>query len=237
MGIAEDLDENVKRIINAKWDVRVGRQVPGSDDVALESGGVGLDATVLYADLSESSKLATDLYRRTASKVIKCFLYCASRIIAGDQGTITAFDGDRVMGMFIGDSRNSNAAKCALKINYAVRKIIKPRLTEHFVSLRDSGFEIRHAVGVDTSSILAIRAGLRGSNDLVWIGRAPNLAARLSSIREENYGSYITDDVFQHMGEESKFGGEQHRLMWDPRSFEWIGEKWSIHSSSWTWKP
>lgn len=237
MGIAQDLETNVNRIINSGWDLREGRKVPGTDEVALDGGGVVLDATVLYADLSESSKLATDFHRQTAAKVIKCFLYCAARIIASHEGSISAFDGDRVMGVFVGDAKNTSSATSALQINYVVLKIIKPRLIEHFASVRDSGFEIRHGVGVDTSSILAVRAGVRGSNDLVWVGRAPNLAARLSSIREDVYASYITDEVFQRLRDEAKMGGNPPQLMWEPRSYEWVGDKWSIHRSKWYWEP
>ena len=237
MGIGEDLGTNVNRIINSAWDMRAGRKVPGSDEVALDGGGVVLDATVLYADLSGSSKLATDFHRQTAAKVIKCFLYCAARIIASNEGSISAFDGDRVMGVFLGDTKNTSSAKSALQINHAVLKIIKPRLVEHFASVRDSGFEIRHGVGVDTSSILAVRAGVRGSNDLVWVGRAPNLAASLSSIREDVSASYITDEVFQRLRDEAKMGGNPPQLMWEPRTYEWLEEKLSIHRSIWIWEP
>jgi hypothetical protein len=39
-------------------------------------------------------------------------------------GAITAFDGDRVMGVFIWDDKCSRAAECALKINQVVVQIL-----------------------------------------------------------------------------------------------------------------
>ena len=237
MGIASDLEAGVNRILNSTWDTREGRKVPEMEEIALEGGAVQLDATVLYSDLSESSKLATDFHRKTAAKVIKSFLYCASRIIADAGGAITAFDGDRVMGVFIGDRKNSGSAICALKINHAVQNIIEPRLLQQFSSVRDSGFKIRHAVGIDTGPILAVRSGIRGSNDIVWVGRAPNFAAKLSSIREDRYRSYVSNDVFEQMADDAKIGGDPPRPMWEPATFEWIEEKCSIHRSTWTWTP
>lgn len=237
MSLADDLEKTITEVLYTKWNIRDARKVPDTEDVALAGGGVKLDAVFLYADLAQSSELASDFDRRVASKVIKCFLACSTRIITSCDGSVVSFDGDRVMGIFVGDSKNSNSGKCALQINYAVTKLIKPKLTEYFQSVKESGFDITHAVGVDNGEILAIRAGQRGSNDLVWIGRAPNLAAKLSDVRETPYHSFITDDVFQSLNDESKYGGKDKELMWQKRTYAWLDEQIAIHRSNWHWKP
>jgi len=236
MSLKDDLVNSVSRIIQQSWDVWDGRTVPDTD-VALEGGAVRLDATVLYADLAQSSRLATDFQQKTAAKVIRIFLYCMCRLITAHEGTITSFDGDRVMGVFLGDSKNSNAATCALKMNYVTLKIIQPKVKDYFTSLSEAGFNISHCVGVDTSAIMAVRAGQRGSNDLVWVGRAPNLAAKLSEIRESPYYSYISEDVFSRLNESAKLCGVEKRLMWEQRSFQYIDEPMTVYRSSWYWEP
>ena len=235
MNLKDDLSDRVSEILSQSWNIRDGTVVPSTEDVVLKGGGVKLDATVLYADLAQSSYLATEFQQRTAAKVIKSFLYTLSRIITTYNGTITSFDGDRVMGIFIGNNKNTDAAKCALKMNYAVNKIIKPKLTSHFQALKRDGFNISHCVGVDTSSVLAVRAGQRGSNDLVWIGHAPNLAAKLSDIRESPYNSFITKKVFDKMLDYSKYNKDK-KLMWDSRTFEFLGEKQAVYRSNWWWE-
>jgi adenylate cyclase len=237
MSIKDDLSNQVLRIIQQSWDVRDGRTVPANDDVALEGEGVRLDATVLYADLAQSSKLATDFQQRTAGKVIQIFLKCMCRLITEHNGTITSFDGDRVMGIFLGETKNTDAAKCALKMNYATSNIIEPKVKDYFTSVKDAGFSISHCVGVDTSAVMAVRAGQRGSNDLVWIGRAPNLAAKLSEIREGLYHSYITEDVFSRLNDSAKFGGKDQKLMWEQGSFHYNDEPITIYRSNWWWEP
>jgi len=192
---------------------------------------------VLYADLVQSSKLGTDFQQKTAARIFQSFLYCMCRLVTEHGGTITSFDGDRIMGIFVGDSKNTSAAKCALKMNYVVMNIIKPKLLKHFASLQKEGFEISHCVGVDTSSILAVRAGQRGSNDLVWVGRAPNLAAKLSDIRNPPYTSYITADVFFKLNESTIYGGKEKKLMWEERSYNYLGESITVYRSSWWWEP
>jgi len=233
MGLKDDIESGVKNILSESWNIIDGRVVPNTDDVKLAGGAVRLDATVLYADMVQSSYLATEFQQRTAAKVMKAFLKSMTRLITTYGGKVTSFDGDRVMGVFIGDSKNSSAGKCALKMNYAVKEIIKPLVTKHFESLKKDGFEISHCVGVDTSSILAVRAGQRGSNDLIWVGRAPNLAAKLSDIREGKYSSFITSDVYDRLHDDVK--KTDGKDMWEKRTYEFLGDTISVYRSSWWW--
>ncbi len=237
MPLSDDLSARVSDILSQSWDFREGRTIPIDSAVSLAGGAVRLDATVLYADLVQSSRLATDFHQKTAARVIRSFLYCMCRLVKEHGGEITSFDGDRVMGVFLGGFKNTNATTCALKMNYTTLKIIRPKVTAHFASLRQTGFKISHCVGVDTSTILAVRAGQRGANDLVWIGRAPNLSAKLSEIREEGYHSYISEDVFNMLKDQAKYGGENGKLMWEQRSLEYIGEPITVYRSNWWWVP
>jgi len=237
MSLTEELTNKISGILSQSWDARDGRVVPNTNDIALGGGAVKLDATVLYADLRQSSQLATDFQQRTAGKVIKAFLSCMCGLVTAHNGSVTSFDGDRVMGVFLGNLKNTNAAKCALEMKYIVSKILKPQISNYFTSFRETPFDISHCVGIDTSSILAVRAGQRGSNDLVWVGRAPNLAAKLSEIREPYYSSYISEDVFSVLHESAKYGGDPRKLMWEQRIYTFLDEDITIYRSSWLWPP
>ena len=237
MSHSDDLRSDIDNILKTSWDLRQGRTVPYSEDIVLDGGGVQLDGTVLYADLAQSSLLGSEFQKKTAAKVIKSFLRCCTKIITAHDGIVTSFDGDRVMGIYIGDSKNSNAAKSALKINYAVQEIIKPKIEASFRSMNETSYKIGHAVGIDTSNMLSVRAGQRGSNDLIWIGRSPNFAAKLSEIREPNYASYISEDVYKRLDDSAKIASKQNKNMWEQCSFGWLGETWTIYRSNWRWEP
>ncbi len=236
MALGDDLLGDVQTIINTPWDKRDGRKVPETEEVALAGGAVEIEAAFLYADLADSSKMAKELDRRVAAKIIKSFLYCSSKIINARGGKIVSFDGDRVMGVFYGDSKNSSAAKCALQIKWAVDEI-RTKFESSYESVRDASFSIRHGVGVDTGTVLAVRGGVRGSNDLIWIGRAPNLAAKMSDLREHPYSTFVTATVFNNLNDESKYGGEDKKLMWERRSWTFLGDAIQVYRSSWWWKP
>ena len=235
MSLEDSITKEVSRILSLSWNVQDGQSVPSTDNIALAGGAKRFEATVLYADLSQSSKLATDFRQRTAAKIIRAFLYCMCRLIKEMHGEITSFDGDRVMGVFIGNTKNTNAATCALKMNFVLQRIIKPKLSQYFQSLRNEGFLISHCVGIDTSQVLVARAGPRGANDLVWIGRAPNLAAKLSEIREDDYTSFISEDVYSCLNESAIYGGDPKQCMWERRSFEFLDESIAVYRSNWWW--
>ena len=68
-----ELADAVNAIIKEGWDLRDGQVVPETDDITLGNSGVTLDATVLYADLADSTELAI-FDREIAAEVYKAYL-------------------------------------------------------------------------------------------------------------------------------------------------------------------
>jgi len=229
VALTEDLTKEIENIFATSWQERDGQNVPEAEDVKLGNDAVKLQATVLYADLAESTSLVDGYKPWFAAEVYKSYLHCASKIIRDEGGVITAFDGDRVMAVFIGDLKNAAAARSALKINHALVNIINPAIKAKF----STSYAAKHSVGVDTSALFVARTGIRGSNDLVWVGRAAKNAAKLCSLREANYAAYITADVYNSMADVAKVSS--NRSMWEHRT--WPEKKISVYRSNWMWKP
>jgi class 3 adenylate cyclase len=225
MGLSDDLKSEVGKIFRSRWSIRDGEVVPDTPDLKLENDGVKLTGTVLYADIDGSTKMVDSKTAQFAAEVYKTYLLCASRIIRSEGGVVTAYDGDRVMAVFIGNAKNTSAVRCGLKIKAAVREIINPGIKKQY----NSNFELKQVVGVDTSELVVARTGIRGANDLVWVGRAANYAAKLSSISEQPYATFISKVVYDNMNKEAKFTNDQN--MWEERT--WHGN--TIYRSSWYW--
>jgi class 3 adenylate cyclase len=230
------LDGDVGTILDTPWDIRSGLVVPGTDDVALTDGAVKLDAVMLYADLAHSTRLVRKIDRPVAAKIIRAYLSTMTQLVKDAGGDVRSFDGDRVMGVFIGASKNSSAANCALKMNHVVTKMLRPKAEAKFPSLAKNGFLLAHCVGIHASPMLVVRGGVRGDNDLVFIGSAPNLAAKLSEIRNSPYHSYITHAVFRKLNRNAKISS-QGEQMWGAVEIELGDETWDCYRSSWRRKP
>jgi adenylate cyclase len=183
MALKDEITSDVNGILAQAFSVRDGLVVPEPSDVVLAGGAVKLTATMMYADLVDSTVLAMS-NRQLAARVFKSFLAVSARIIRHHSGYVRSFDGDRIMGVFVGDYKNTSAAKAALNINYAFLYIIKPMLEAKYEVFKNGTYKLGHCAGVDTSEVLVIRGGMIRSNDLVWVGSAPNVAAKLSGIRD-----------------------------------------------------
>ena len=226
MALADDLNSQVVQIFREQWTTRSGRVVPEPDDLALGDDAVVLEGTVLYADLDESTDLVNQKKPEFAAEVYKAFLGCAARIIRAEGGEITGYDGDRIMAVFIGGRKNSKAARAGLKINYAVLKIINPALDRQYPNNR---YTVKHQVGIDTSQLLVARTGIRGANDLVWVGRAANYAAKLSE--RSGPATQITAEVYNRLNRDSKFSSDG-RNRWRRQTAAEIGGA-TIYTSTW----
>ncbi len=235
MGITSKLEIDISTVFNTTWNTRNGTVVPSTDDVALSNGAVKLDAVVVYADLFHSTELTRKLDRSVAAKVVRAYLSSMTQVMKARGGEVRSFDGDRVMGVFVGNAKNTAAAKCALQMKYVVEKELRPKAEAKFPSLASSDFKIEHCVGVAGSPAFVVRGGVRGTNDLVFVGSAPNIAAKLSAIRNPPYHSYITWDVYENMKEEAKYADGKN--MWKEARVPLAGETWQCFRSSWHWQP
>lgn len=208
MSVADDITANAKSTYGKAWTSREGTVVPEATDLKLSNDAVRFaSATVLYADLDSSTELVGAKKWEFSGQVYKTFLYAASRLIRRHGGSIVSYDGDRVMGVFISNSQRNDAVSCALAINYAVKKLVQPELNRNW----KTDFQVRHVVGIDTSEIRVARTGVRGDNDLVWIGNAANLAAKLTAQSAE-HPTWITKRVYDQLNDGQKLGPQKESI-------------------------
>lgn len=231
MSLGDDLVKEVKETFATQWEIQSARGVPAPEDLRLNSNHAKdfERVTILYADLDGSTNMVDTLFWQYSAEIYKTYLLCASQIIRHEQGSITAYDGDRVMAVFTGDSQSTSAVRCALRINYAVVKIIQPAFKAQYPS---NDFTVRHVVGIDTSPLRAARIGVHGDNDLVWIGRAANYAAKLTAIPDK--AIWITEDVYKIIADDAKYANPGGPNMWTSRLWEAMNDM-RIYGSSYTW--
>lgn len=228
MSLSDEIRDRAKEIFKTDWETTNGQVVPSPESIALANSAVYFErATVLYADLDGSTNLVDKYNWWFAAEVYKAYLYAAARIVRAEGGVITSYDGDRVMAIFVGDSQTSSAALAALKINYAVKKLVQPQLNAKY----DTSYAIGHKVGIDTSPIRAVRTGIRGNNDITWVGRAANHAAKLNAIPVEPE-LWLTKDAFGRT--KSDYKTWQGREIWTKRKWSQMGDQ-EVYASNWEW--
>lgn len=236
MALSDEITTAVRIVVDTPFITRNGQVVPETESVALQDGAVKVDATYVYADLADSSKAAQTLNQDVTAKIIRSYLNAATRTLSHYGGAIRSFDGDRVMAIFIGNPKNNNAVRAALALNWSVEQVIKPKLTQKWPTLW-TYWTLKHGVGIATGNALIVRGGVRDNNDLVSIGEAPNVAAKLSELRDTP-ATYITQTVYDQLNDPQKLSGDRTRNMWTNQGTQSIGGKtFAVLGSAWYWQP
>lgn len=219
MALGDDLKAEVRKIFQERWTTASKGIVPESVDLELRNDAVKVHGAVLYADLDGSTALVDTKRPQFAAEIYKTYLVCAARIIESEGGAITAYDGDRIMAVYTGKNRHDKAVRSALKINYAVKEIINPAVADLYP---DARYEVRQSVGIDASELFVARTGIRGANDLVWVGRAANHAAKLSA--RLGPVTQITSEVYARLDQSLKYG-ENRQPAWGSTTANEIGNR------------
>jgi class 3 adenylate cyclase len=230
LGLKDDLSAEVRKTFADEWDEQSATAVPVPEQLRLNANHAkDLElATVMYADLDGSTPMVDNYKWQFSAEIYKAYLRCAGAVIRSEGGVITAYDGDRIMAIFTGGTKNTQAVRAALKINFAVHSIIRPAIKTQYA---DSAFDLNHVVGIDSSQLRAARIGVKGDNDLVWIGRAANYAAKLTTLPGKPI--WITKTVYDKMNDEVKLA--QGTNMWEVRQWTAMNNL-QIYCSNYTWR-
>jgi adenylate cyclase len=235
MTFKDDLIAAKNDIVTKNFETRDGTVVPKSGDVGFNEA-VKLQATYLYADMVDSSGLVAISPKETVGKILRLYLDLTVRIIRKNGGHIRSFDGDRVMGIFIDSGRQDATVKTAMQIKWACLNIMQPEITSRYKSIRDAEWLIKPGTGISSGDAFLIRGGVRRTgSDLVSIGLAPNLAAKLSDQRVDPYHVRIDMETYNQLTKTAKVG-KGNKNMWDGSYSLTVGGKSrSYYRSSWNW--
>ncbi len=205
-------------------------------DVMGYSDAKRAQATYLYSDLLDSSGLVKIASPQETAAVMSAFLKAAVYIIRSQNGHIRSFDGDRVMGVFNGANRASRAVIAAMKIGYATTKLLDAKIHGSVPTLADAGWHLNAMTGIAWSETLLVRAGIRNNSDLLSVGIGPNLAAKLSDLRDTlpNHRIAIGGGTYKSLDDNTRLSSGKN--MWTgPYSLSMGGASYSYYTTSYRW--
>jgi class 3 adenylate cyclase len=114
---------------------------------------------------------------------------------------------------------------------------LQPRFERYFESNRQAfGASLTFDIGcgLDDGDIYAVKIGIRGTNDVAWVGRCTNTSAKLSNVTEPPRNIWITRAVYEQLAESRKLSNGTH--MWSNEFFREIGGiRRAIRSTTYWW--
>jgi len=227
MAFLDDLKGKIDAYVKQPYEIEETTIIPDTDTAKLTFGNKGLtcEYAFLFIDIRKSSQLH-EIYGFTkAAKIYQSFHDINVRVIEENSGSVRAFDGDRVMGVFVVGSKNSNAVKAAMQIQWAIRTILNPKL----------GTQITCGCGIDYGKILVTKIGKgrdKNNNDLVWIGKADNYASHLAN--DANNTIIISTNSYNVLIEDRKVSDGKN--MWQSKIITLKnGTKVNCYESTYGW--
>lgn len=227
MALLDELKNKISAYATEKYEIEETTIVPSTDYSKLTFGNKGLTSefAFMFMDIRQSSKLQENYGLKTSAKIYQSFHEINVRVISSNSGSVRAFDGDRIMGVFAGASKNTSAATAALEIQWAVRNILNPTLNT----------SVKCGAGIDYGKTLVTKVG-KGRNtenqDLVWVGKACNYASHLAN--EADNSIIISTDTFNMLNDSKKvWDGKQ---VWQSKIITLKnGTKVNCYESYWGW--
>jgi class 3 adenylate cyclase len=224
MTLLDDVKSSVSTHMAGTYETFQPRDIPKPEDIPEGAKAARLTVTSLFIDLRQSSDITNALRRQTAAKVLKAYFSSAVRIINANDGYVRSFNGDGMLALFRDDGRSDNAVKAAMQVKWFVEQVLQPRFERYFESNRRAfgaslGFDI--GCGLDDGDIYAVKVGIRGTNDVAWVGRCTNTSAKLSNLAQPPRNIWITRPVYERLGEGRKLSSGAH--MWSDEFFREIG--------------
>lgn len=229
MTTKENLTQKISGYFRTPYTIENTTIIPTTDYSRLTFGNKALTSELafLFADIRSSSNLHETYGFQKAAMVYQSFHDISVKIITEMNGKVRAFDGDRVMGVFSGETKCTNAVKAAMKINWCVINILNIHLNPKL--------EVGFGIDFGPTLITKVGAGRDPNNsDLAWIGKACNYAAHLSGYGKNE--TYITTNLYNRMNDSAKLSGGKIN-MWKYKEIVLKdGKKTDVYVSSWIWK-
>lgn len=136
-------------------------------------------ATVLFADIADSTHLAEKLDPKRFGAILKRYYQDMTDIVFGHGGLIDKYLGDGVMAVFGISSNQSNVEKHAVEAGLQMLR----RLEE---SYRNEGSPIKIGVAVNTGPVMAGYVVTQERVELSVLGDTVNVASRLEALARPN---------------------------------------------------
>lgn len=193
--IIDEIDEEIKDLLNTDFSYRSTTAVPNVNDSSLTFGNAEekkakiINTCVLFVDIRGSVALTKKHATKTMGRLYSAFAKAVVKAAHYHSGYVRNIIGDRVMVVFPSYNCFTNAVKCAITINHVCDKVINKQFT---------GMDFKCGIGVDYGELKVIKVGTpkqgleaNENRGLVWTGYPANLASRLTDtankIVEEDY--------------------------------------------------
>ncbi|MFA5925621.1 MAG: adenylate/guanylate cyclase domain-containing protein [Parcubacteria group bacterium] len=234
MGLKEEITEKVKGYMGSAYEITDGNVIPDKQSIGFGAKAKRLKhAIVMYADLRGSRGILSDNTKLLTCRAHKSFLYAAAKCIRNEDGHLRSFNGDSLLAFFIGEDAAKRAVRAAMKIKFAVVKIINPILEEKGKK------KLNFGIGIGQGEIMVVKSGVPGEEmyqDLIWIGWATYHAFEYGDRARSPRNIWISKNVYKTIEDDKSLTQSNGKSIWvynDDQEFSF--GKVRVYKTSYHW--
>src|SRR5215510_6204853 len=139
--------------------------------------------TVMFCDLVESTKLASQLDPEDWRDVVRAYQQVCTEIIQSYEGHIAQLLGDGLLVYFGYPHAHEDDAQRAVRTGLGILAAIEDLNKE---LKRDKGIQLAVRVGIHTGLVVVGAMGSQGRQEQLALGEVPNVAARIQGLAVPN---------------------------------------------------
>ena len=224
MGRKDDILNHIdSNFLRGDYEITSSTTIPSTNDLGFGRRGKAVNAAVLYADMRHSSAMVERHSGQAAARIYQSYQFAMADIARANGADIRSYDGDRIMALFprVDGSDNKgcvNAVTAGKQMAWFFHNELKNRLRGYAIPL-DCG------IGIAFGQILAVRVGVRSgsdNSDVVWVGRAANIAAKLSDRGHNPNYIYVDQEIHNRASSGTK---------WKHRRLSFAGDRFKVYST------
>ena len=166
MSLTNKIENKVRNYLDGDYQIIDTRTIPTVDNVSIGKRAYKMKLCTFCIDLRKSTDLLFSHQKQTSGKIHKAFLSVVADVVLNYNGKIRSFQGDSLIAFWSGHEKK----EISKSVNAAM--ILKWFLNTKLSSLFEKYEKIDFGIGIDTSEVYILRAGLTNSsnnNDLIFI--------------------------------------------------------------------
>lgn len=210
--LEDEIFEEISEKLDTDFDIVKKKEIPSNFKLENDEWAQVDDVVCVYFDLSSSTNILRDYGDEISVKIFDSYIKSATRIFKNFECSYLDIQGDGGFALFSGDKHIQRAMVSAITLKTLLSKSYSGNLNDLVKKIK-SKINLSSRIGVHIGKILAKKSGIRGENEILWLGGLVSVASKICGLKRENAELFkgdlgekiksdilkISEDLYQEM--------------------------------------
>lgn len=210
--LEDEIFEEIGEKLDMDFDIVKKKEIPSNFKLENDEWAQVDDVACVYFDLSSSTNILRDYGDEISVKIFDSYIKSATRIFKNFECSYLDIQGDGGFALFSGDKHIQRAMVSAITLKTLLSKSYSGNLNDLVKKIK-SKINLSSRIGVHIGKILAKKSGIRGENEILWLGGLVSVASKICGLKRENAELFkgdlgekiksdilkISEDLYQEM--------------------------------------